>query len=69
MAKQFVPYEKMSKRQRKEIDRLRRGEIIPAPRIIPDRHKEKETKKNLTFYKNYAIIIIEKINAAVAKQD
>lgn len=49
MAKQFVPYEKMSKRKRKEIDRLRRGETIPAPRIIPDRHKEKREKEKFDF--------------------
>ena len=49
MVKQFVPYEKMSKRQRKEIDRLRRGETIPTQRIIPDKHKEKRDKEKFDF--------------------
>ena len=50
MKKKFVPYDKMSKRHRKEIDELRRGETVPAPKIIPDKHKEKRDKEKLDFF-------------------
>lgn len=50
MTKKFVPYDKMSKRYRKEIDKSRRGETIPAPKIIPDKHKEKRDKEIIESY-------------------
>ena len=40
MATKFVPYSKLSKRKRKEVDRLRRGDSIPATKVVADRHKE-----------------------------
>lgn len=45
MSDKFVTYDKMSKKQRREQDRKRRGESIPAEKVIPDKHKEKRDKE------------------------
>lgn len=40
----FVPYDKMSKKQKREVDRAKRGDwgkTRPATRVIPDTHKER----------------------------
>ena len=46
MSKKFVPYDKMSKRARKEADKQKRGDwgaVNPVTRTIPDkRNKMKE---------------------------
>ena len=50
MNKKFIPYDKMSKRSRKEIDKERRndwGEINPVSKVIPDkREKLREKAEN-----------------------
>lgn len=49
----FIPYEKLSKKKKKEIDRLKRndwGEINPATKVVPDNYKEKKRqRKNFLF--------------------
>jgi hypothetical protein len=45
MSDKFVPYNKMSKKQKREQDRKRRGESIPVEKIVPDKHKETRDKE------------------------
>lgn len=45
MKKIFVPFEKMSKKQRKEYLKEHRLPPIPAPKTIPDKHKEQRDKE------------------------
>lgn len=45
--KKFVPYEKMSKRKRKEIDKEKRGDwgnINPVSKVIPDKRQKLKEK-------------------------
>lgn len=44
MSDKFVQYDKMSKKQKRELDRKRRGESIPVEKVIPDKHKDKRDK-------------------------
>lgn len=40
----FVPYDKMSKKQKREADRAKRGDwgnTRPTTKVIPDTHKQK----------------------------
>lgn len=43
--KKFVPFDKMSKRKQKEILKSKRKAPIPAPKTIPDKHKEQRDKE------------------------
>lgn len=46
----FVPYDKMSKKKKREIDKMKRkdwGEINPAGKIVPDNYKEKRDKERI----------------------
>lgn len=45
MKKTFVPFDKMSKKQRKEYLKEHRLPPIPAPKTIPDKHKEQRDKE------------------------
>lgn len=50
MSKKFIPYDKLSKKKKKEINNKKRRDTIPAPRIIPDNHKEQRDKEKYEFY-------------------
>ncbi len=50
MANEFVPYDKMSKKQKREYNRQKRGEPMPAPKVIPNK---KDKLKKREKYKNY----------------
>lgn len=50
MSKKFIPYDKLSKKKKREINRQKRGDTIPAPRIIPDKHREQRDKEKYEFY-------------------
>lgn len=44
----FIPYEKLSKKKKKELDRKKRenwGEVNPGSKVIPDKHKEIKEKE------------------------
>ena len=45
----FVPYEKMSKKDKKKINNLKRKkwDKNPATKIVPDLHKQKRDKEKL----------------------
>lgn len=51
MPKKFVPYDKMSKRRRREENRKKRndwGNLNPIPRIVPDKRdkfRDKASRK------------------------
>ena len=52
MCEKFVPYEKLSKKKKKEIDKSKRGDwgsVNPIKRVIPDKHKEIKERKKLDF--------------------
>ena len=51
MAQKFVPYDKMSKKKRREIDKQKRNnwDVNPVTKMIPDRHKEKRDKERFDF--------------------
>lgn len=51
MKQKFVPYDKLSKRARREVDKKRRNvwDISPATRIVPDKHKEKRDNQRFDF--------------------
>lgn len=40
----FVPYEKLSKKEKRKIDKSRRGtwDTNPASRVVPDKRKQKK---------------------------
>lgn len=46
----FIPYEKMSKRQKREQDSKRRKDwngINPSSKIVPDTHKERRQSNRI----------------------
>lgn len=45
MKETFVPFEKMSKKQKKQYLKEHRRPPIPAPKTIPDKHKEQRDKE------------------------
>lgn len=52
MCEKFVPYEKLSKKKKKEIDKRKRGDwgsVNPVKKVIPDRHKEIKEREKLDF--------------------
>ena len=52
----FIPYEKLSKKKKKEIDRLKRndwGEVNPASKITPNNYKEKRDKEKISSLEDY----------------
>lgn len=51
MKQKFVPYDKLSKRARREVDKKRRNvwDVSPATRIVPDKHKEKRDNQRFDF--------------------
>lgn len=47
--KKFVPYDKMSKKEKRKIDAQARndwGDIDPFTKVIPDKRKEKKYRDN-----------------------
>ena len=52
MCEKFVPYEKLSKKKKKEINKRKRGNwgsVNPVKKVIPDRHKEIKEREKLDF--------------------
>lgn len=51
MKQKFVPYDKLSKRARREVDKKRRKvwDVPPVTKIIPDKHKEKRDNQRFDF--------------------
>ena len=50
--KKFVPYDKMSKRDKKKIDSQNRsdwGGIDPSTKVIPDKRRNKKEKDDYYF--------------------
>ena len=46
----FVPYEKMSKKKKREMDRKKRedwGNVKPGSRVIPDDYKERRDRERI----------------------
>lgn len=55
MSEKFVPYEKLSKKKKKEIDKRKRGDwgsVNPAKRVIPDNHKKIKEREKLDSLEN-----------------
>lgn len=49
----FIPYEKLSKKERKRIDQIKRkewGSINPVTQIVPDKKKYNRKEKYSTDY-------------------
>lgn len=44
MSTNFVPYEKMSKKEKRKINSQKRGAPMPAPKVIPDKRKKIKDK-------------------------
>jgi len=59
MKQKFVPYEKMSKKARREFDKQKRimWEVPPMTRSFLTSIRKEETNKDLTFLKKYDIIL------------
>lgn len=51
MKQKFVPYDKMSKKARREADKAKRKtwDVNPVTKAIPDKHKEKRNKERFDF--------------------
>ena len=51
MKQKFVPYEKMSKKARREFNKQKRimWEVPPMTKIVPDKHKEKRDNQRFDF--------------------
>lgn len=45
MNDKFVSFEKLSKKKQREILKANRKPPIPAPKIVPDKHKEQKDKE------------------------
>lgn len=55
MSEKFVPYEKLSKKKKKEIDKRKRGDwgsVNPTKRVIPDNHKKIKEREKLDSLEN-----------------
>ena len=50
--KKFVPYEKSSKKERKDRDKLKRNEwdFPPITKVIPDKRKKKTRRDDYYYY-------------------
>lgn len=51
--KKFIPYEKLSKKEQKQIDQMKRkewGSINPVTKIVPDKKKYNRKEKHPTDY-------------------
>ena len=47
MSTNFVPYEKMSKKEKRKINSQKRGAPMPAPKVIPDKRKKIKDNYNM----------------------
>lgn len=50
MPEKFIPYDKLSKKKKREFNKQKRKDTIPAPKVIPDKHKEQRDKEKYEFY-------------------
>lgn len=53
--KKFVPYEKSSKKERKDRDKLKRNEwdFLPITKVIPDKRKKKTRRDDYYYDDDY----------------
>ena len=51
MKEKFVPYDKLSKKARRELDKQKRKmwDVSPVTKVVPDKHKEKRDKQRFDF--------------------
>lgn len=49
MSKKFIPFEKLSKKKQKEILKANRKPPIPAPKVVPDKHKKQKDKERSRY--------------------
>ena len=51
MKQKFVPYEKLSKKARRELDKQKRKmwDVSPVTKVVPDKHKKKRDRQRFDF--------------------
>lgn len=51
MKQKFVPYEKMSKKAKRELDKQKRimWDVSPVTKTVPDKHRELRDKERFDF--------------------
>lgn len=55
MSEKFVPYEKLSKKKKKELNKKKRGDwgsVNPTKCVIPDNHKKIKEREKLDSLEN-----------------